>query len=82
MKKLAFFAMFTATLMFTGCATSTGQFLWDNKVAVYKVVTKGVTTFMTKKQIEEKQLDKAADLIEYVYSIDTSTGKVIGAITE
>ncbi|WP_417327683.1 hypothetical protein [Halarcobacter sp.] len=46
-------------------------------VAVYKVVEKGVVTFATKEQIEDNQLDKVADVIEYVYSVDTSTGKLV-----
>lgn len=69
----ALFALF----VFSGCVTSTGQYIWDNRVAVYKVVVKGVTTFATKEQIEDNQLDKVADVIEYVYSVDTSTGKLV-----
>ncbi|WP_320034797.1 hypothetical protein [Halarcobacter sp.] len=85
MKKivLMLIAGFISVLIFTGCATSAGQFLWDNRVPVYKVVVKGVDSYYTKKEIEEKRLDKIAELIEYAYSVEQSTGKVInGAITE
>lgn len=79
MKKLfgvicvAVFALF----LFSGCATSTGQYLYDNRVAVYKVVKNGVATFMTKEQIESKNLDKLADTIEYAHSINKNTGKLV-----
>lgn len=66
-----------ALFLFTGCMTTTGQYLYDNRVAVYKVVKNGAVTFMTKEQIESKNLDKLADTIEYAHSINKNTGKIV-----
>lgn len=69
-----------ACLCFTGCMTATGQYVYDkiedNRVAIYKVVKKGVVMLMTKEQIQENHLDKAADAIEYLYSVDKESGEV------
>jgi len=79
MKKLGIeiFCLILGLSFFTGCVTTTGQYLYDNKVAVYKVVTHGVVTLMTKEQIQEKKLDKIADTIEYIYSVEKNTGKIV-----
>lgn len=79
MKKLGIGVLggIVALFLFTGCVTTTGQFLYDNKVAVYKVVKNGAVTFMTKEQIQEKKLDKIADTIEYIYSVEKNTGKIV-----
>ncbi len=70
-----------ACLVFSGCYTTTGQYLYDkiedNKVAVYKVAKQGVVTFMTQEQIQEYHLDKAADTIEYLYTVDKESGKIV-----
>lgn len=76
MKKILIGCIF-ALFLFTGCMTTTGQYLYDNRVAVYKVVKNGVVTFMTKEQIESKNLDKLADTIEYAHSINKNTGKIV-----
>lgn len=78
MKKLILMSLiFCFSLSFSGCITSTGQAIWDSRVSVYKVVKKGVTTFMTEEEIKALQLDKASTVIEYAYSIDKETGKKI-----
>lgn len=76
MKKILIGCIF-ALVAFTGCMTTTGQYLYDNRVAVYKVVKNGAVTFMTKEQIESKNLDKLADTIEYAHSINKNTGKIV-----
>lgn len=82
MKKLIGFmlAALVAGLFFSGCYTTTGQYLYDkiedNKVALYKVVKKGVVMIMTKEEIQEKHLDKVADAIEYLYSVDKESGEI------
>lgn len=71
------FGGLVALFLFTGCMTTTGQYLYDNRVAVYKVVKNGAVTFMTKEQIKSKNLDKLADTIEYAHSINKNTGKIV-----
>jgi hypothetical protein len=81
MKKLASLMFIGLSILFSGCYTSTGQavynFVDNNKVVIYKVLEKGVVTFMTKQQIEELKLDKAGAVIEYAYSVNKITGKVV-----
>jgi len=46
-------------------------------VDVYEVVVKGVSTFMTKEQIEATKLDKLDAVIRYVYSVTKEGNKVV-----
>lgn len=70
MKKLI--SLVIVCVFFIGCAGPVTGIEYNPKdvvVVMYKVVKKGVTTFMTKDQIESKKLDKVADSVEYAYSI-------------
>jgi len=75
MKKLVLGAMIVA--MLSGCATTLGQKIYDNRVVVYKVVKKGVTIFLTKEEIAELELDEASTLIEYAYTLDKQGKRVV-----
>ena len=78
MKKLILMSLiFCFSLSFSGCLTTTGQFIYDNRVAIYKVTKKGITTFMSEDEIQALQLDKASTVIEYAYTIDKDSGKKI-----
>lgn len=83
--------LFIATSIFTGCiaknenneviglkgiitgATYKPELLVD----VYRVVVKGVVTFMTKEQIEALKLDKVDMAFKYAYSVTVEGKKVI-----
>lgn len=58
MKKILLGLSLAGAMLINGCATSVGQKIYDNRVIVYKVVVKGVNTFMTKEQIKKARLDK------------------------
>jgi len=78
MKKLLTILLVVAiATLFSGCYTTFGQKIYDKRVAVYKVVKKGVTTFLTEDEIKTLQLDKASTLIEYAYTVDEMGKQVV-----
>jgi len=76
MKKLLLVGALFAFLL-SGCATTVGQKIYDNRVVVYKVVKKGVTIFLTKEEIAELELDNASTFIEYAYTLDKQGKQVV-----
>ena len=69
-KLLTILLVASIAILFSGCYTSFGQKIYDKRVIVYKVVKKGVTTFLTEDEIKTLKLDKASTLIEYAYTVD------------
>ena len=70
MKKV-FILIGLMAIMFSGCAgLITGhEYTKGDFVIMYKVVKKGVVTFMTAEQIESLKLDKADVLVTDTYKI-------------
>lgn len=78
MKKLLTILLVVAiAALFSGCYTTLGQSIYDKRVKMYKVVKKGVTTFLTEDEIKTLQLDKASTLIEYAYTVDEMGKQVV-----
>ena len=77
MKKIAYMviAIFAFTTMFSGCTgIITGhEYKKEDLVIVYKVVKKGVVTFMTPEEIKEAGLDKADLTVTDSFKLLTKT---------
>lgn len=91
MKKLVLASLVLASLVFGGCvaknanneviglkgAISGAVYKPDIIVDIYEVVANGVSTFMSKEQIEDAKLDKLDAVIRYAYSVTKEGNKVV-----